>query len=190
LVYIFTVVHARELIKACLRNIFSMFPARFVLETWRVWSARDDHYTTEPCLVKHEFCRCGIFLFSFSVNKTPNAFFCPGSNWGPCSRKAHVMTVILHKQAHAYLLTYIKIYLKTLAIHNIFVKIQWVNFRMLWTLWKLPQYQTLEIDKKFIHLILQNKSIWILLVKQQKEEWREMWVTTVELVPVGYIFLV
>jgi hypothetical protein len=73
--------------------------------------------------------RCEILLFSFSVNKTPNACFCPGSNWGPCARKAHVMTVKLHKQAHAYLLTYIKIYLTTLAIHNIFVKIQWVNFR-------------------------------------------------------------
>jgi hypothetical protein len=46
-------------------------------------------------------------LFSFSVNKTPNACFCPGSNWGPCARKAHVMTVTLHKQAHAYLLTYL-----------------------------------------------------------------------------------
>ena len=68
--------------------------------------------------------RCVIFLFSFSVNKTPNACFCPGSNWGPCARKADVMTVTLHKQAHAYLLTYIKIYLTTLAIHNIFVKIQ------------------------------------------------------------------
>jgi hypothetical protein len=29
-----------------------------------------------------------------------------------------------------YLLTYLKIYLTTLAIHNIFVKIQWVDFQM------------------------------------------------------------
>jgi hypothetical protein len=35
----------------------------------------------------------------------------PVSKWGPCARKAHVMTVTLHKQAHAYLLTYIKMYL-------------------------------------------------------------------------------
>jgi hypothetical protein len=28
------------------------------------------------------------------------------------------------------LLTYLKIYLTTLAIHNIFVKIQWVDFQM------------------------------------------------------------
>jgi hypothetical protein len=124
-------------------------------------------------------------LFSFSVNKTPNTCFCTGSNCGPCSRKAHVMSVTLHKQAHAYLLTYIKIYLTTLAIHNIFLKIQWANFQMPWTLWNLPQYQTLKIDKKFIHLILQHKSIWILLLKQQKEQWREMWVTIVELFPVG-----
>jgi hypothetical protein len=46
-------------------------------------------------------------LFSFSVNKTPNACFCPGSNWEPCARKPHVMTVTLHKQGHAYLLTYL-----------------------------------------------------------------------------------
>jgi hypothetical protein len=100
-----------------------------------------------------------------------------------------VMTVTLHKQAHAYLLTYNKMYLTTLAIHNIFVKIQRVNFQMLWTLWKLPQYQTFKIDIKFIPFILPHKSIWILLLKQQKEQWRAMWVTIVELVPVGYIFL-
>ena len=80
--------------------------------------------------------RCGILLFLFSVNKTPNACFCPGSNWGPCARKAHVMTVTLHKQAHAR------------------------------NLYKLPQYQTLKIDRKFIHLILPHQSIWILLLKQ------------------------
>jgi hypothetical protein len=39
-------------------------------------------------------------LFSFSVNKTTNACFCPGSNWGPCASKAHVMTVTLQKRAH------------------------------------------------------------------------------------------
>ena len=134
--------------------------------------------------------RCVILHFSFSVNKTSNACFCPGSNWGPCACKAHVITVTLHKQAHAYLLTYIKMYLTTLAIHNIFAKIQWVNFQMLWTLCKRPQYQTFKIDRKFIHLILQHKSTWILFLKQQKEQWRAMWVTNVELVPVGYIFLV
>jgi hypothetical protein len=101
-----------------------------------------------------------------------------------------VMTVTLHKQAHAYLLTYNKMYLTTLAIHNIFVKIQRVNFQMLWTLWKLPQYQTFKIDIKFIPFILPHKSIWILLLKQQKEQWRAMWVTIVEIVPVWYIFLV
>jgi hypothetical protein len=59
-----------------------------------------------------------------------------------------VMTVTLHKQAQASFLTYIKMYLTTLAIHNIFVKIQWVNFQMLWTLWKRPQYQTFKICQK------------------------------------------
>jgi hypothetical protein len=48
----------------------------------------------------------------------------PRIELGPCERKAHLMTVTLHKQAHAYLLTYIKMYLTTLVIHNIFVKIQ------------------------------------------------------------------
>jgi hypothetical protein len=61
---------------------------------------------------------------------------------------------------------------------------------MIWTIWNLPQYQWLKIDVKFIHLILQHKSIPILFLKQQKEQWREMLVTNVELVPVGYIFLV
>jgi hypothetical protein len=58
------------------------------------------------------------------------------------------------------------------------------------TLCKLPQYQTFKINRKCIHLILQHKSIWILLLKLQKEQWCAMWVTVVELVPVGYIFLV
>jgi hypothetical protein len=31
------------------------------------------------------------------------------------------------------------------------------------------QYQTFEIDRKFIHLIIPHKSIWILLLQQQKE---------------------
>jgi hypothetical protein len=62
---------------------------------------------------------------------------------------------------------------------------------MLWPLCKRPQYQTFKIDRKFIHLFLQHKSTWILFLKQQKEQWRAMWVTiVVELVPVGYIFLV
>jgi hypothetical protein len=42
--------------------------------------------------------------------------------------------------------------------------------------------------QKFIHLILPHKSISILLLKQQMEHWRAMWVTIVGLVPVGYIF--
>jgi hypothetical protein len=82
-------------------------------------------------------------------------------------------------------------YLTTLAIHSIFVKIQWVNFQMLWTLCKRPQYQTFKIDRKWIHLILQHESTWILFLEQQKEQWLAMWVTiVVELFPVGYIFLV
>jgi hypothetical protein len=40
-------------------------------------------------------------------------------------------------------------------------------------------------------LILQRKYTWILFLKQQKEHWRAMWVTIVELVNVlvRYIFL-
>jgi hypothetical protein len=74
-----------------------------------------------------------------------------------------------------------------LFIHNLFVKIQWVNFQLLWTLCKLPQYQSFKINRKCIHLFLQHKSIWILLLKQQKEQWCAIWVTVVELVTVGYI---
>jgi hypothetical protein len=62
--------------------------------------------------------------------------------------------------------------------------------RTLGALCKLPQYQSFEIDRKFINLILPHQPIWILLLKKQKEHWRAMWVTIVGLVPVGYIFLV
>jgi hypothetical protein len=61
---------------------------------------------------------------------------------------------------------------------------------MLETLCRLAQYQTFEIDRKFMQLIVPHNSIWILLLKQQKEHRRAMWVTIVELVPIGYIFLV
>jgi hypothetical protein len=40
-----------------------------------------------------------------------------------------------------------------------------------------PGSKTVEIDRKFIHLILPHKPIWFLLLKQQKEHWRAMWVT-------------
>jgi hypothetical protein len=50
--------------------------------------------------------------------------FLPRIELGTFARKAHVMTVTLHKQAQASFLTYIKMYLTTPAIHNIFVKIQ------------------------------------------------------------------
>jgi hypothetical protein len=68
--------------------------------------------------------------------------------------------------------------------------LQYRNKRMLETLCRLSQYQTFEIDRKFIQLVVPYKSIWIILVKQPKEHWRATWVTIVELVPVGYIFLV
>jgi hypothetical protein len=61
---------------------------------------------------------------------------------------------------------------------------------MLETLCRLSQYQTFEIDRKFIQLIVPHNSIWILPLKKQKGHWRAMWVTIVELVPVGCIFLV
>jgi hypothetical protein len=35
---------------------------------------------------------------------------------------------------------------------------------------KTSQYQMFEIDRKFIHLIIQHRSIWILLMKEQKEQ--------------------
>jgi hypothetical protein len=55
---------------------------------------------------------------------------------GDLARKAHVMTATLQKQAHAR------------------------------NLYKLPQYQMFKIDRNFIHLILPDKYISILLLKQ------------------------
>ena len=105
IVYLFTIDHLREIKfdkkTAWLRNVFIVFPPRFELGTLRVWSARDDHYTTETCLWSTCSLLCGILLFSFSVNKASNACFCPGSNWGTCARRAHVMTATLQKQSHA-----------------------------------------------------------------------------------------
>ena len=58
----------------------------------------------------------------------------PRIELGPCACKAHVMTATLQKQAHAR------------------------------NLYKLPEDQTFEIVRIFIHLILPHKFIWILLL--------------------------
>ena len=44
----------------------NLFPPRFELGILRVLCARDDHYTTETCLAKNEFCplpKVALFIF-------------------------------------------------------------------------------------------------------------------------------
>ena len=94
---------------------------------------------TRICLLKSRnvyfppYPRFTCLLMSPKVYFTPYPRFTRSGKTRICllkSRKAYFTPYPRFTYLLACLLTYLKNYLTTLAIHNIFVKIQWVDFQM------------------------------------------------------------